>query len=190
MNISLSKKRYFLKEFFKEKKTVGAISPSSKHLAKRMLENIDFKKSKVIIELGPGTGVFTRIITSELAEDGKLMIFELHDAFYESLKKEFANDKRVVIINDSAENIGKHLKEQGIDEVDVVVSSLPLTNFNKILVADILKQSHKCLKQSGLYIQFQYSLNAQKLLKGVFKTVRITFTPRNIPPAFVYTCIK
>lgn len=186
----MSKKRYFLKEFFKEKKTVGAVSPSSKHLGKKMLENIDFKKCKVVVELGPGTGVFTRMLASKLDKDAKLILFELHDAFYEKLKKEFINDDRVVIINDSAENIGKHLKDQGLSEIDVVMSSLPLTNFNKKLVMGILKQSHLYLKKSGLYIQFQYSLNAQKALKRVFKSVRISFTPRNIPPAFVYTCIK
>ena len=186
----MSKKRYFLKEFFKEKKTVGAVSPSSKHLGKKMLENIDFKQCKVVVELGPGTGVFTRMLTSKLNEDAKLIIFELHDAFYENLNKEFMNDDRVIIINDSAENIGKHLKSHGLKEVDVVLSSLPLTNFNKKLVMGILKQSHQYLKQSGLYIQFQYSLNAQKILKRVFKNVRISFTPRNIPPAFVYTCTK
>lgn len=186
----MSKKRYFLKEFFKEKKTVGAISPSSKHLGKKMLENIDFDKTKVIVELGPGTGVFTRMLASKLAEDGQILLFELHDSFYENLKKEFHSDKRVIIINDSAENIGKHLKEHNLTQVDVVLSSLPLTNFNNRLVMRILKQSHQYLKQSGLYIQFQYSLNAQKALKKVFKSVRISFTPRNIPPAFVYTCTK
>lgn len=186
----MSKKRYFLKEFFKEKKTVGAVSPSSKHLGKKMLQNINFESCKVIIELGPGTGVFTRMLTSKMTEDCKLIIFELHDAFYSKLSKEFANDNRVVIINDSAENIGKHLKEHELNEVDIVLSSLPLTNFNKRLVNTILKQSHQYLKQSGLYIQFQYSLNAQKYLKKIFKQVRISFTPRNIPPAFVYTCTK
>jgi phospholipid N-methyltransferase len=186
----LSKKRYFLKEFFKEKKTVGAISPSSKHLGKKMLENIDFTTSKVVVELGPGTGVFTRMLTSKLDKDSKLIIFELHDAFYNNLSKEFLNDDRVIIINDSAENIGQYLKKHDMEEVDVVISSLPLTNFNKKLVMGILNQSHLYLKQSGLYIQFQYSLNAQKILKHVFKNVRITFTPRNIPPAFVYTCTK
>lgn len=186
----MSKKRYFLKEFFKEKKTVGAVSPSSKHLGKKMLENIDFNKCKVIVELGPGTGVFTRMMISKLPKDAVLFVFELHDAFYNNLKKEFANDERVIIINDSAENIGKYLQENKLSEVDVVLSSLPLTNFNKKLVMEILRQSHQYLKQSGLYIQFQYSLNAQKALKRVFKQVSISFTPRNIPPAFVYTCIK
>lgn len=186
----MSKKRYFLKEFFKEKKTVGAVSPSSKHLGKKMLQNINFDNCNVIIELGPGTGVFTRMLTNKMKGDSKLIIFELHEAFLNKLQKEFANDDRVIIINDSAENIGEHLKEHNLGEVDAVISSLPLTNFNKRLVHTILKQSHQHLKQSGLYIQFQYSLNAQKHLKKIFREVKISFTPRNIPPAFVYTCMK
>lgn len=186
----MSKKRYFLKEFFKEKKTVGAVSPSSKHLGKKMLQNIDFEKNNVILELGPGTGVFTRMITSQMNKDATLILFELHDGFYTSLKKEFLNDDRVLIVNDSAENIGIYLKKYELKEVDVVVSSLPLSNFNKRLVSSILKQSYQCLKEKGKYIQFQYSLNSQKELKKIFKNVRVSFTPRNIPPAFIYTCTK
>ncbi|MEX2485500.1 MAG: rRNA adenine N-6-methyltransferase family protein [Brumimicrobium sp.] len=186
----MSKKKYFLKEFFKEKKTVGAVSPSSKHLGKKMLQNINFENVKVIVELGPGTGVFTRMILNKLPEDAKLLVFELHDAFYEKLSKEYKEDSRVIIVNDSAENISKHLSAYNLTEVDAVISSLPLANFNKKLISSILNQSYSCLKKNGLYVQFQYSLNSHRVIKSTFSNIRINFTPRNLPPAFVYTCIK
>jgi phospholipid N-methyltransferase len=45
-------KKSFLKQFWKEKKMVGAMAPSSRFLAKKMLENIDFSNAKVLVELG------------------------------------------------------------------------------------------------------------------------------------------
>ena len=48
----------FINEFKKENR-IGAIAPSSKFLAKKMMKEIDFSKDLNIIELGPGNGVFT-----------------------------------------------------------------------------------------------------------------------------------
>ena len=50
----------FLHEFIKHPKHTGAIAPSSKILAKKMVDVIDFNKAKCIVELGPGTGVLRK----------------------------------------------------------------------------------------------------------------------------------
>jgi len=184
------KKNNFLKEFFKERKTVGAIRPSSESLAKKMLKNVNFKNSDVIVEFGPGTGVFTRRIIEEMNPNASLYIFELHSPFYVKLQKEFENDERIHVINDSAANVRKYLKANGKEFADVIISSLPLTNFNQKLTMRILKSAEIALKPEGKYIQFQYSLNARKLLIKIFSSISIQFTANNLPPAFVYTCKK
>lgn len=184
------KNNNFLKEFFKERKTVGAISPSSKSLTKKMLKNVDFKNANVIVEYGPGTGVFTRRIIESMNPDAKLYVFELHEPFFVSLKKEFENDKRVQVINDSAVNVRKYLEFDNKKYADVIISSLPLTNFDQKLTMRILKSAEIALKPEGQYIQFQYSLNARKLLIKIFSSISIQFTANNLPPAFVYTCKK
>ena len=180
----------FLKEFFKERKTIGAVSPSSKSLTKKMLENVNFKSSNVIVEFGPGTGVITRQIVLKMNPDATLYVFELHHPFYESLQKEFKNVKNVQIIKDSAVNVRKYLKEDNKANADVIISSLPLTNFDQNLTIRILKSAEKALKENGQFIQFQYSLNARRLLNKIFNSTAIKFTPLNLPPAFIYTCKK
>lgn len=186
----MSKKRYFLKQFFKQKKTVGAISPSSKFLAKKMLSKIDDKKHKVFVEFGPGTGVFTRSILKKIGDDSKLLLFELHDPFYQKLKKEFGNDGRVILINDSAETLNKHLQNNNLTQVDFVISSLPLANFKPRLVYKILTATYTALRKGGYYVQFQYSLKSKKKIEKVFNDIDLNFTSRNLPPAFVYTAKK
>ena len=69
-------KRSFLKQFWKEKKMVGAMAPSSRFLAKKMLKNIDFENARILIELGPGNGVFTEKIIEKMHPDAKLLVFE------------------------------------------------------------------------------------------------------------------
>ncbi len=179
----------FRKQFWKDKKMVGAMAPSSKYLAQKMVENIDFSTVNIIVELGPGTGVFTDEIITRMSKDAHLLVFELNDLFYESLAKRI-NDPRVHIIHDSAEHIEKYLQLYQLDKADVVVSSLPLAVFSEDLRKSVLDASHRSLKPYGRYIQFQYSLQAKKLLKALYKRVSIGFTPFNFPPAFVYTCEK
>jgi phospholipid N-methyltransferase len=182
-------KHDFFKEFFKNKKLVGSIRPSSKSLTDKMLLPIDFSKAKIIVELGPGTGVFTREILERMAPDAQLLVFELHDQFYHNLKTTIA-DKRCHFIHDSAEKIGQYLEHYNVHKADVVVSSLPLANFSKDLRGSIVSAAKNSLSKNGVMTQFQYSLQSKNYLKSKFPRVKVNYTFWNFPPAFVYTCEK
>lgn len=185
----MSEKKNFRKQFWKDKKTVGSMTPSSRFLTQKMLENIDFNTSKVFVELGPGTGVFTEEVISKMGKDAVLLVFEINDSFYDDLKRRI-HDGRVHLIHDSAEKIEEYLQQFQLEKADVVISSLPLAVFSSELRENILAEAKKSLKQGGKYIQFQYSLQAKSNLKKLYENVKITFTPFNFPPAFVYTCTK
>ena len=177
----------FIKEFFKNKSEVGAIAPSSKFLGKKMYGGIDFSTVKCVVEFGPGTGVFTKEILKRMNPDALLLIFETNPSFYTKLK-ETIKDERALVLNESAEKIGEYLKLEGVEKADYIISSLPLTVFPKELKENILKKSVENLSENGEYIQFQYSLNAHKLLKSKFGKVKLAFSLLNMPPAFVYKC--
>ena len=183
----MSDNRNFLKEFFKDKKMVGAVSPSTKFLGSKMLSSVDFEKARIIVEFGPGTGVFTDMIISRMHPKAKLIVFELNENFYESLRERI-EDSRVQLTHDSAENLSRYLNEN--EKVDVIVSSLPLMVFPPELRESVVQAANKGLREDGKYIQFQYSLQSKKLLESVFKSVKVKFALKNFPPAFVYTCRK
>jgi phosphatidylethanolamine/phosphatidyl-N-methylethanolamine N-methyltransferase len=184
----MTKKGSFLKTFLKDRQ-VGAMSPSSRFLANKMLENINFDEAKVIIELGPGTGVFTHVLLEKMRPDATLLVFELNTEFYTQLTKNVL-DPRAQLIHDSAEKIEEYLHQAGFQEADAIVSSLPLAMFSSDLRKNILNASKSALKTDGKYIQFQYSLQSKKKLEKTFDKVSIRFTPLNFPPAFIYTCTK
>ena len=50
----------FFKGFLKNPREVGSVIPSSRFLTRRTLECGDIAHARVIVELGPGTGVLTR----------------------------------------------------------------------------------------------------------------------------------
>ncbi|GAA4763387.1 MULTISPECIES: class I SAM-dependent methyltransferase [Flavobacterium] len=183
----MSKKK-FISEVLKSTGTIGALSPSSSFLAKKMLEPIDFSKTECIVEFGPGTGVFTKKLLENMRPDAKLLAFEINPTFIEELK--LIKDNRLVLINDSAEKIKGYLKENGFTSANYIVSSLPFAMIPDEVVDSILTNSDNALSEGGKYIQFQYSLNAKKKLEGYFSEISINFTLLNLPPAFVYICSK
>jgi phospholipid N-methyltransferase len=185
----MAEKKSFIRQFWKEKKMIGAMAPSSRFLAAKMVKVIDFKTANVIIELGPGTGVFTKELLKNMRPDAKLFAFELNDAFYDVLKNSF-DDNRLFLIHDSAEKMQDYLNEQGVKEADVVVSALPLSVFSDSLRDAVLDASSSCLKENGQYVQFQYSLYSKKHIKKRFSKMSIDFTALNLPPAFIYSCKK
>lgn len=187
-NVGVNKKKDFLKQFFKEKKTVGAVSPSSRFLLNKMLKSIDFDTAQVIVEFGPGTGVFTKEIIKRMQPNCKLLVIELNDSFYDKIQQEFTGMDQVILCKDSAENLESLFEQHGLLQADVIVSSLPLAIFPGEVVDNILLASKQHLKEDGLFIQFQYSLSSKRKLEKYFENIKITFTARNLPPAFVYNC--
>lgn len=185
----MSKKFNFFKEAVKNYKTSGTIVPSSRFLANKMLEDIDFCKAKVIVELGPGNGAITRHILEKLAPQTTLVCFEINDAFYEELQN--IEHSQLVVLKKSAEKVVEVLQQLGFNNADYIISSLPLTIIPKEISNSILQASYKVLKESGLFLQYQYSLTYYKKLKTVFgENITLNFEPLNFPPAFVYKCAK
>ncbi len=185
----MAKKSSYIKQFFKDKKEVGAIAPSSKVLGRKMCSYVDFSKAKKIVELGPGNGVFTKLILERMAPDAKLLVFETNESFFEQIKREIQDD-RMILLNDSAEDIKTKLEELGWDTADAILSSLPYTVFPKELKENIVANCVKSMDENSIYLQFQYSLNALKMFKNHFSKVKYSFSPVNVPPAFVYRCWK
>ncbi len=177
----------FLKEFFKEKKIVGAIAPSSKILVRYMLEKLHIESADIIVEYGPGTGPFTLELLKRMKPDAKLLVFETQENFCNVLREKI-NDNRLIIINDSAEKVGDYLHQYGYKHADFIISSLPFTVIPKPIKTNILNNTVKFLNRKGIFAQYQYSLNAHKLLKQRFNKVKVKFSPFNLPPAFIYTC--
>lgn len=185
----MKKKFNFFREAIKNYKTSGTIVPSSRFLAKKMVEKIDFSNADIIVELGPGNGAITEHILKKIGRNTTLICFEINDAFFSELQK--IEHPQLILLNASAENINEELLKLGVTYANHIISSLPLTIIPNEISTEILKASHKVLKTNGLFMQYQYSLTYLSKLKSVFgKGVSLHFEPINFPPAFVYACKK
>ena len=123
-----------------------------------------------------------------MQENTKLLCFETNKDFFSILKE--INDKRLILINDSAENINFYLEHYCFDFADYIISSLPLVSFSKEFEGRIINCTFSSLKSGGIYIQYQYSLYSYSKFRKLYGQVKLGFTFFNIPPAFIYFCQK
>ena len=178
----------FIKQYITKPRTVGAILPSSKYLARRMVENIDFKSANYIVEYGPGTGIFTEKIIKKRKKNAIILLFESNKKFYALLKEKFKDETNLYIVNDSAEYIEKYLTMYDIPAIDYIVSGLPFASLPHNVSSNILKQTQKHLKEDGKFITFQYTLLKEDFIREYFNEVNIKRELRNVPPAYILCC--
>lgn len=177
----------FKRRVVKNYQNIGAISRSSKFLYKKMTKHIDFKSDLKIVEFWPWDWIFTDELLKQISKNSTIYIFEIDEWFCKLLKEKYKNEKRVKIYEESAWNILKYFEK---NEVDYIISSLPLSFIDKNIVSTILEKSKHILKNSWNYIQYQYFLQNKKQINKYFPKTDYKFTFLNLPPAFVYICHK
>jgi phospholipid N-methyltransferase len=178
----------FIKESLQNIKTVGTVTRSSGFLSRQMAKKVDYSEAQYVVELGAGDGVITKEILKRMAPDARLMIFEVNDKFFEQLK--MIDDDRLIVVNDSAEYISKHLLQHGFTRVDAIVSAIPFVILPENVRRSIIKKCIDVMKEEAPFIQVHYSLVLRNLYKEIFGNVKIGFVPLNIPPAFVMVSRK
>jgi phospholipid N-methyltransferase len=180
----------FLKQWVKNPREMGSITPSSRFLTREVVERIDFSRAKYIAELGPGTGVFTQVILERLAPDGQILAVDTNPSFVELLKREMP-DRRLKPVEASAERIDALATEAGWPRVDAVISGIPYSLLPKPVMRGILEATRRALSASGdggVFVGYQYSKMLRPHLLDVFGNVHYRSVLLNLPPAFVYTC--
>ncbi len=168
-------------------RTMGSISPSSRFLCRSIVEKIDPSNAHVVVELGPGDGVVTRYLLRRLGPQARLLVFEINPVFVEKISREL-EDGRLLVIHDSAENMGVHLSKYGITAVDYFVSGIPFVMLPETLAHSIIKICRRWLRPGGWFIQFHYSPLLVGFYRRIFGNANVDFVPLNFPPAIVISC--
>ncbi|MBN2309327.1 MAG: methyltransferase domain-containing protein [Candidatus Hydrogenedentes bacterium] len=186
----------FLKEFVNHPAAIGAVAPSSRHLARKVAGSAGVGDASVVIEFGPGTGVITAAILELLRPDALFFALEINPEFVEITRKRFPH---VTVHNDSAANARKYLEEAGVDSCQCIVSGLPWTTFDNQLQDTLLNTVVDVLAPGGRFATYTYlqstvlpsGIRFRKKLCAAFGDLGITRPVwRNVPPAVVYYAQK
>lgn len=179
-------KLLFLQTFLKSPAQVGSVIPSSKFMIDKVVKRASMNNPASIVELGAGTGVVTR----ELQKlNTKLLVFEKDDTMRQHLDTEFIDEEDTFIYAD-AYHLRASMRDQQLDKLDCVICGLPLTLFPPEKREELLQLVYDNLKDDGEFILYGYTLHMKKSLNNLYSNVQTSFIPLNVPPTFVYHCMK
>lgn len=148
-----------------------------------MISGIDFAEIEYIVELGPGTGVFTEAICHAARPDAKIMAVELESTYIESLEHRYQEDAEVV--HASADMLPDLLAQRKWPRVDLIVSGLPF-----VLPDDVKYRLFSFLQEatsSGTQLRwFTYMPPFMKPHYRAFDIRKHAFVAWNFPPMWIY----
>ncbi len=174
----------------------GAIAPSSKRLAKKTIRQADLADAETVVELGPGTGVFTEEILQNIRCDQTFFAIELNQTFVNATKNRCPD---AYIYHDAASSLPVWLEKHNSLYADRIISSLPWTIFDKPEQNEMMGVISDSLAQDGVFVSIVY-LGARFRSRGRYfinnlqhHFSSVTRTPtvwQNLPPTQIFRCVK
>ena len=186
---SLASNFLFGREWLRSPLRVGDVAPSSARLADAMTQGLTATCGPVL-ELGPGTGVFTAALLRRRVPAAQVAVVEASESFAAALTLRFP---QVAVIHDDAARI-RHVTPFGPGGAEVVICGLPLLSMPPTKVLRIVAGCITVLKPKGELRLFTYGqrcpIPAAMLVRLGLVAQRRTFVPLNMPPASVYAVAR
>ena len=160
-------------------------------MVRRVCKWIDFEEDQIIVEYGPGNGVFSEFILERMTPNSTLLLIESNEDFVETLEAMTADDPRAVVVEDRAERIVEILDAYNIDAVDYIVSGIPFSFLDAETKHQLLARTRDVLSKNGKFLVYQNYNHLEDPLQDHFSEVTKEYEPRNIPPTmFAYEALK
>ncbi len=175
----------FGREWLRSPLKVGAVVPSGPVLASLITDGID-PRTGPVIELGPGTGVFTRALLSRGFTQDDLALVEASESFAGALREQHPSLK--IFVMDAARL--RHVHPFGRAGAAAVVSGLPFASIPAEKTLQILHGVQTNLRPGGVIRLFTYAptcpISGEIRARLGLSAMRLASTVRNLPPASVY----
>ncbi len=181
---SLDDDMRFFRTWFEKPLRVGAVTPSSKALARTMAAYIDPAAPGPIIELGPGTGPITEALVAQGIDPGRLVLVEFDATFCRLLRARYPS---ATVVQGDAYGLKRILGNFLREPAAAVVSGLPLFTKPLRVRLRLLFEAFGLMLPGAPFVQFTY--NALAPIPTRLDRVRVQASERvwmNIPPARVW----
>ncbi len=186
-------KKLFIQAMLKNPLSVGAVTPSSRALAQKMIEGISPNKDSIILELGVGTGAVTSEIASILPDHDSYLGIEINPELATFVQKQFP---QLRVLNVDACGVFELHKGLELGRVSHILSGIPFVSLPKEISQKIFDEigtfmENGCEFRTFQYVHGYYSLPAKRLRSYMTERFgpmhKSQVVMKNIPPAVVLT---
>ena len=175
----------FFKGFLRNPREVGSIIPSSRFLTRRVMDCARVRTARVVVELGPGTGVLTSQMLDLMRPNAKLVAIEILPDFCEILRNNL-KDPRLHVYRGSATDVEAALREVGEAKADVVISGIPFSTMESGEGYRTLAAAKRVLGAKGRFVAYQFRSAVRRMAEPVFGPPETHSGFWNIPPMRIY----
>jgi phosphatidylethanolamine/phosphatidyl-N-methylethanolamine N-methyltransferase len=174
----------FIRSWIEKPLSIGAVTPSSRVLARAMAAYVDPNAKGPVIELGPGTGPVTEALVAQGIDPARLILLEFDPTFCRLLRERYP---AATVVQGDAYSLKRVLGAHLADPAAAVVSSLPL--FTKPLKTrlKLVYDAFALMLPGAPFVQFTYATIAP--IPKALDRVRSEASERiwmNIPPARIW----
>lgn len=148
----------FLSQALRDFRHTGSVWPSSPLLAKTMTRSMArIDGPRRILEVGPGTGPFTKAILKKLRAGDQFDLVEINEKFCRKLERELLSKYRQRHPNVAVDLHCAPIEEARLNgPYDLIVCGLPFNNFPPKLMRQIFRRMFDLLKPDGELMYFEY----------------------------------
>jgi phosphatidylethanolamine/phosphatidyl-N-methylethanolamine N-methyltransferase len=186
--IPLNDEVRFIRSWIEKPLSIGAVTPSSKALARAMAAYVDPHSKGPVIELGPGTGPVTEALVTQGIDPARLILLEYDPTFCKLLRQRYP---AATVVQGDAYSLKRVLGSHLAEPAAAVVSGLPL--FTKPLKTrlKLVYEAFALMVPGAPFVQFTYATVGP--IPKALDRVRSEASERiwmNIPPARIWVYRK
>jgi phosphatidylethanolamine/phosphatidyl-N-methylethanolamine N-methyltransferase len=181
--IRLNDEVRFIGSWIRKPLDVGAVTPSSKLLARTMAQYVDPDADGPVIELGPGTGPITEALVEHGVDPARLVLVEFNPKFCELLRQRFP---AATVVQGDAYRLRDSLAALTRHEASAVVSGLPLMTKPLKTRLRLLREAFALLQPRAPFVQFTYAVVPPIPRLASVKVEASERIWLNLPPARVW----
>ena len=178
----------FIRSWIEKPLSIGAVTPSSRVLARAMAAYVDPNTKGPVIELGPGTGPVTEALVAQGIDPARLILLEFDPTFCRLLRTRYP---AATVVHGDAYSLKRLLSGLLQQPAAAVVSGLPLFNKPLTMRLRLLFEAFGLMSPGAPFVQFTY--NAVAPIPKRLDRVRAEASERiwmNIPPARIWVYRK
>jgi phosphatidylethanolamine/phosphatidyl-N-methylethanolamine N-methyltransferase len=178
----------FLRSWIEKPLSIGAVTPSSRMLARKMAAYVDPSIPGPVIELGPGTGPVTEALVARGIDPARLVLVEFDPTFCRLLRDRYPT---ATVVQGDAYSLRVLLDRLMREPAAAVVSGLPLFTKPLKIRLRLLFEAFGLMLPGAPFVQFTYATYSP--IPRSLDRVAAHASERiwaNIPPARVWVYRK